>query len=541
LLVVCLGLAAPRAAPAQAPAATLAPTPADVLEHRLPPPPAVGSRKREVGLELAAPIPAPSVLKTKDGRLMMIGSGRRCVSQDGGKTWTKPEALPVGVSFAIRLASGKLAGPGPGDLFFVSEDEGGTWKAVGKMAAGAVPGTPYESGASAVLIQARSGRLLVPVRFTEGAGHSGLYDGSGAWGTLQGKLRRIEGHAHFPEPDIAHVLFSDDEGKTWSRSEGGIMVWHGDGYGGMWPCDEPTAVEAKDGAILLFLRTTLGRVYVARSGPVDCVDREGRRVQCSPGQRFDHPQPTPLASSYSPCVVRRIPNSGDLLLVWNQVSGDEIRAGYRRGRLSSAISKDDGRTWQHFRTIDRIVLPPAGRVDPDPQPRMVRALDYVGVLPDDYGAVDYPTVEIVEETAFVFWYRSVVRPRPGDVTGRRLWVVPLGWFYQDEPPLPAGPRLLLKAPIGDGKSFNTVEIPAQFFEGRFYTRLSDLANHLPSPVGRLGYDLRAPVDQVITCLGWRAHYDRSHLEDRDDPRMIVWCTHPHEQNQAQPSQSGQRP
>ena len=44
------------------------------------------------------------------------------------------------------------------------------------------------------------------------------------------------------------------------------------------------------------------------------------------------PQPTELASSYSPCRLRTIPTAGDLLCVWNQVSGDEIRRGLRRSR-----------------------------------------------------------------------------------------------------------------------------------------------------------------------------------------------------------------
>ena len=204
--------------------------------------------------------------------------------------------------------------------------------------------------------------------------------------------------------------------------------------------------------------------------------------------------------------------------------GDEIRAGYRRGRLSSAISKDDGKTWQHFRTIDRVVLPPAGRVLPDPQPRMARGLDYVGVLPADYGSVDYPTVEIVDDTVFLFWYRVVVDQRPADVTGRRLWVLPVSWFYGDERPLPPGPKLVLRVPAGDGKHWNTATIPAQFYEDRCYVHLDDLAIYLKSPIGRQGCNLFAPLHQVITCLGWTPRYDYSRLKDEKDPQLLVECT-----------------
>jgi len=125
--------------------------------------------------------------------------------------------------------------------------------------------------------------------------------------------------------------------------------------------------------------------------------------------------------------------------VWNQVSGDEIRAGYRRGRLSSAISKDDGKTWQHFRTIDRVVLPPAGRVLPD-RCRAWRGGWTTSRAAADYGSVDYPTVEIVDDTVFLFWYRVVLDQQPADVTGRRLWVLPVSWFYGTSP-VAAGPKL----------------------------------------------------------------------------------------------------
>jgi hypothetical protein len=158
---------------------------------------------------------------------------------------------------------------------------------------------------------------------------------------------------------------------------------------------------------------------------------------------------------------------------------------------------------------------------------MARGFDYVGVLPEDYGAVGYPTVEFAADTVLVFWHRQAVQARPGDVTGRRMWSAPLGWFYEDEPPLPAAPKLELRVPAGDGKSWNRAVIPADFYENRFYCRLSDLAAHLKSPVGRLGHDMYAPLHQVITCLGWRPHYDRSRLRDTQQPQMVVWCTHPH--------------
>ena len=48
------------------------PSAADILEYRVPAPPAVGTRELDVGFETAAPIANPSVLKAADGRFMMI-------------------------------------------------------------------------------------------------------------------------------------------------------------------------------------------------------------------------------------------------------------------------------------------------------------------------------------------------------------------------------------------------------------------------------------------------------------------------------------
>ncbi len=508
------------------------PTVADVIEKRAPGPPSVGTRRLAVGTEIAAPVPFPSVTKLRDGRLMMIGSGRVSYSKDGGKAWSPPEKLTVAVDYVVALQSGKIGGPVPekpassaaveqGSLYFhVSGDEGKTWQRRGKITVSREGGWPYPK----TMIQMRNGRLVLPVRFTDGAGHMGLYDASRSWGTLNGKLVPIEGHAHFPEPDIAYAFYSDDEGHTWRRSEGGIMIWHDEGYGGMWPCDEPSIVETRAASLLLFCRTTLGRIYTSHSGPSEQVKSSGQVMRFTPGERFDLPRPTSLASSYSPPTVARLPKTGDLLIVWNQVSGDEIRAGYRRGRLSSAVSKDDGKTWMHFRTLDTAVLPPARYVKPDTEPQMARGFDYVGVLPEDYGGVDYATFSSIDETVFLYFQRSVVNARPGDVTGGRLRTLPVSWFYGEEPEPAQPPKLIVRVPSGSG--YREYEIPAAHHEDRFFCSSSEVSRYLKSPVGRLDKGMYAPVHQVITMLGWTPSYDRSHVSDPVNPRLIVTASPP---------------
>ena len=266
--------------------------PVDIIEGRVPVPAAVGKRQPEAGVEMEAPLNSPSIFKVDDGRLMMLSSGRACYSEDNGRTWTEPQELSVPVAFATRLSSGALAGPGPEGLFHVSDDDGRTWVPRGKMLIGErfaparigggvaqqayVPAFPYSRGGGALLVQLRSGRILMPARFISGSGTGGHNPGS--WGILGGDLVAIEGHSHSPEPDIGYVFYSDDEGWTWKRT-GGLMVWHEEGYGGLWPVDEPTMVEAANGDAMLYFRTSIGRVYTSRSRPAAYIDRRGQRVQ----------------------------------------------------------------------------------------------------------------------------------------------------------------------------------------------------------------------------------------------------------------------
>jgi hypothetical protein len=96
--------------------------------------------------------------------------------------------------------------------------------------------------------------------------------------------------------------------------------------------------------------------------------------------------PTELSSSQSPPMLVQIPSTGDLLCVWNQVSGEEINRGFLRGRLSAAISKDNGLTWQNFKTLERQVgMDPADRIPAEfPIPRVTRARPGICELPEDF-------------------------------------------------------------------------------------------------------------------------------------------------------------
>ena len=123
------------------------------------------------------------------------------------------------------------------------------------------------------------------------------------------------------------VWYSDDGFKTWKKST--EMTAPGRG------AHEPTIVELEDGRLLCMLRTTTGCLYRAES-----EDR---------GETWSTPEPTEFPAPDAEPLITRIPSTGDLLLVWNNVSST---SNWPRTPLTAAISKDEGRTWGEFRDID---------------------------------------------------------------------------------------------------------------------------------------------------------------------------------------------
>ena len=103
----------------------------------------------------------------------------------------------------------------------------------------------------------------------------------------------------------------------WFDSQGIV-----NGLGGHWSFGECTLAEAQNGRLLTL-----------------------RSVAWSPAaMRDDWNAAAAELNSIYHLFWRVFPKNGDLMCVWNQVSHEEIRRGYRRGRLSVAISKDNGLT-----------------------------------------------------------------------------------------------------------------------------------------------------------------------------------------------------
>ena len=255
-------------------------------------------------------------------------------SQDKGETWSDPVVLlendgkcnVMNVCFAV-LSDGSIVmshvRTDDETCFYSwpfhrkSTDGGRTWSAHKPMVdADAWHGFP----ANDRFLEFSTGRLLVPM------GVNRKFDGDRWEASLQ-------------------AGYSDDMGETWQLSSNVVSVRGSAERGGPNPngAEEPAAFERGDGTVVFLLRTRLGTIWAAESS-------DG-------GATLSEAYDTGLQSPAAPCIVGRIPSTGDLLLVWNNAKPDKPGSGGPRMPLTTAISRDDGRTWESFKDLE----PVAGR------------------------------------------------------------------------------------------------------------------------------------------------------------------------------------
>ena len=243
-------------------------------------------------------------------------------SSDGGKTWTKDDKLileqegdmnSMSISL-LRLQDGRIA------LFYLrknsledciplmrtSTDEAKTWS---EPVACITDQLGYYVLNNNRVIQLKNGRLMFAV-----ARHKTPSDS--VWRS-SGKL---------------FSYYSDDNGQTW---QAGAEVPNPDGL----VTQEPGLIELKNGRIMMFVRASGGVQQLSYS-----KDK---------GQTWTPLEPSTIASPLSPASIARIPKTGDLLLVWNNNSvRDKSWHGGNRTPLTIAVSKDEGKTWQHVKNIE---------------------------------------------------------------------------------------------------------------------------------------------------------------------------------------------
>ncbi|MCX6910941.1 MAG: sialidase family protein [Verrucomicrobia bacterium] len=251
-----------------------------------------------------------------------------CVhSDDRGRTWCAPHTVIENASgenvmsvSLLRLKSGKLA------LFYcvknslhdcracicISTDEGETWSEPKLV----VPAPGYFVLNNDRVIQLNSGRLVVPVAF-----HRSRHSDPKDWKSFDGR-------------GIALWYLSDDEGQTWTEA----ATWWAAPAHSSAGLQEPGVVELADGSLFSWARTTLGAQYGFTS-----ADR---------GKTWSAPEPTSLKSPCSPASIKRLPNSPELLAVFNDHSGAFEFPKGKRTPLVSAVSSDGGKTWSRHKLIE---------------------------------------------------------------------------------------------------------------------------------------------------------------------------------------------
>ena len=280
------------------------------------------------------------------------------VSLDRGRTWGQRKVIQPNIwqrnvkhPNLIRLSENEILFSYVGwdsdtnrNVFMRrSLDNGGTW---GEQVQISEPGWYCNNADRAVRVS--TGRILLPAH--------GPY------------AKEYIGGARYKGGDLhAFVFYSDDGFRTWKRSADSMTAV---GRG----CHEPTIVELKDGRLFCLLRNTNKRQYFS--------------ISDDSGDHWTKPAPTVLSSPESPALVKRIPTTGHLLVLWNNVASS---GNWPRIPLTAAVSKDEGRTWTNFRDIDN-------RKDRD---------------------AAYPSVTFVDDEALVAYYsRSTKWKRDAEVTLR---------------------------------------------------------------------------------------------------------------------------
>ena len=378
---------------------------------------------------LVLPADGPGVYEAlldqfNDGRYcLLFVENRKMVgkySADQGRTWSEPQVLQtvdgqgiavgniVGHHSLLHLRSGKLGlvygGPRtrPGRdgtvCFRTSDDHGHTWSDPIHID----PHFAVSRNQSARVLS--TGRILVPVM---------KWISAYAGGESESESNNL---------CYSWVYYSDDEGQTWHASNSELLIMQQQGKAGCYNVEEPVVEELRDGTVLLYGRTEFGRPY-------ESLSKDG-------GISWTPVRPVELASGYSPHTFARIPKTGDLLLVWNQVSAMESVSGLQRHRLSTAISQDEGSTWKPFRNLDSLddrthIKPPSGtpqvyRAKKEEQPTDRSAYPHApGVL-----RICYATVVVTDDEVAIAYDYGLGGPgilNAGYAT--KIKIVSVDWLY----------------------------------------------------------------------------------------------------------------
>ncbi len=405
-----------------------------------------------------------SFVELDDGRVMHSAQGLYSFSDDGGLTWSDDSRRhdrngdPVGGDSSLVRLLGKGVGVGgrrinrggkigsfASVIFWRSEDGGETWEPPVQVSTPGVDTHAYQD----VLLRTSSGRLIFPVYTGRSATSVNVEKAPRPGKLVNGQWVGVGAHDFDPGFSTVYVCYSDDDGRTWERNQDGDLFILLDWNALYSYVNEPSVTEVVPGTLLMMMRVGLGRHFQAWS-----YDN---------GESWTRPQPTALASSTTPCQIRTLPN-GHLLMVWNQESESEIKQGYARTRLSSAISRNGGGVWEFFQNVES--MHEATRVEPGPiRPTRPAELHYEPgfaapererehiVSVGAHGRWSYPSAIVLQDRVIIAHTYSVLEEHPTEARmflssrkgegsiNQKQKVLPLSWFYggkepADNPSLP---------------------------------------------------------------------------------------------------------
>lgn len=133
---------------------------------------------------------------------------------------------------------------------------------------------------------------------------------------------------------LFYVRFSRDEAKTWSHE---YLMTPLTRYQGI---NNDHIVQLKSGRLLAPVFLCRGHTWKKDYFFYNLVYYSDDQ-----GLTWTTPEPTALAAPSAPASIARIPSTGDLLILWNNHT--KIR-----NPLTCAVSKDEGRSWQHVKNLE---------------------------------------------------------------------------------------------------------------------------------------------------------------------------------------------